>query len=207
MQTVDDHKRTVEGLVMIAVVVLGAACGPDLSEFQHLRDPRVTHKPPLRMLVTELTGAPAETVGPAFKALYGVRYSLDNPDDGLEARDRAPRARWPVSVDTPDEQWRGIFGVPISKSIAQLPAEAAETKPPVRLETWEYGTVGEILHIGSYDSEPPTVDRLFAFVREKECTITGLHEEEYLKGPGMFLAGNPDEYQTIIRYPLRCPRP
>ena len=32
--------------------------------------------------------------------------------------------------------------------------------------------------------------------------VSGLHEEDYLKGPGFLFAGNPDEYLTLIRYPV-----
>ncbi len=32
---------------------------------------------------------------------------------------------------------------------------------------------------------------------------TGEHEEEYLKGPGMFGTGGPEKYLTIIRYRLK----
>jgi len=40
------------------------------------------------------------------------------------------------------------------------------------------------------------------FIEENEYKVTGAHEEEYLKGPGMFFMGNPKKYQTIIRYPV-----
>jgi hypothetical protein len=30
-----------------------------------------------------------------------------------------------------------------------------------------------------------------------------IHEEEYIKGPGMIFAGNPETYLTIIRYPVQ----
>ena len=72
----------------------------------------------------------------------------------------------------------------------------------LKLETWEYGEVAEILHIGSYATENPTVEKLHQFITESGYEIVGPHEEEYLKGPGMFGKGNPDKYQTIIRYPV-----
>jgi effector-binding domain-containing protein len=59
--------------------------------------------------------------------------------------------------------------------------------------------VAEILHVGSYSSEEPDIRRLHAFVESKGYRVIGDHEEEYVKGPGMFFAGDPDKYLTIIR--------
>lgn len=161
----------------------------------------------MRMLVAELRGAPAQTVGRAFGVLYKLRYSLDEPDHNLKKEESSPRARWPVSLETPPEEWTGLFAVPVSNHIESLPPEAAASEPPVRLETWQYGLVAEILHIGPYDREPASVAKLMEFIRKKGCRVSGLHEEEYLKGPGMIFKGDPEEYQTILRYPITCPRP
>ncbi|MDP2984459.1 MAG: GyrI-like domain-containing protein [Candidatus Latescibacter sp.] len=60
--------------------------------------------------------------------------------------------------------------------------------------------MAEILHIGPYDREEPAITRLTAFIKDKGYSIVGDHEEEYLKGPGMFSKGNPEKYYTIIRY-------
>jgi hypothetical protein len=92
--------------------------------------------------------------------------------------------------------------MPVSDSVMELPEKIREEYPKLRLETWEYGMTAEILHIGSYLSEPPTVAKLHELIAEEGYEISGPHEEEYLKGPGMFGAGNPDKYYTIIRYPV-----
>ncbi|HVN66873.1 MAG TPA: hypothetical protein VMT55_00750, partial [Candidatus Sulfotelmatobacter sp.] len=77
-------------------------------------------------------------------------------------------------------------------------------RPPagmtIQLTTWQYGTVAQILHIGPYDKERPDVDRLHEFIRANGYRITGMHEEEYIRGPGMFFRGNPEKYFTVIRY-------
>jgi hypothetical protein len=57
--------------------------------------------------------------------------------------------------------------------------------------------------VGGYDKEKPTIERLKAFIEQSGYEIAGLHEEEYLRGPGMIFRGNPDTYLTIIRYPVR----
>lgn len=80
-----------------------------------------------------------------------------------------------------------------------MPAQKKDLEPRVKIEYWEYGQVAEILHIGSYSEESPTIERLHQFIKDSGYKIVGDHEEEYLKGPGMFFKGNPAKYRTIIR--------
>ena len=50
------------------------------------------------------------------------------------------------------------------KTIVSLPSEIQKEYPTLKIETWEYGTVAEILHIGPYTKEQPTVQRLTDFI-------------------------------------------
>ena len=67
------------------------------------------------------------------------------------------------------------------------------------IRTWEYGMVAEVLHVGSYSSEEPDIRRLTDFIASQGYRVIGDHEEEYVKGPGVFFAGDPAKYLTIIR--------
>ncbi|MFH0768533.1 MAG: GyrI-like domain-containing protein, partial [Chloroflexota bacterium] len=67
----------------------------------------------------------------------------------------------------------------------------------VKLETWDYGTVAQILHLGSYDQEQPNIERLHKFIEESGYEIAGMHEEEYLTRPDSKFP------KTIIRYPVK----
>lgn len=78
-----------------------------------------------------------------------------------------------------------------------------DSLPPngrLKLTTWSYGPTAEILHLGPYAGETATIARLKAFITNQGYRIVGMHEEEYLKGPGLFGKGNPLKYQTLIRY-------
>ena len=111
---------------------------------------------------------------------------------------KALRARWPDSDRVPREEWTGIWALPVPEDTMDVPQKIPEI--PVELQTWEYGTVAQILHIGPYKTEGKTVEKLRHFIEENGYEIAGAHEEEYLKGPGMFSKGNPRKYRTIIRY-------
>jgi len=67
----------------------------------------------------------------------------------------------------------------------------------VKIETWEYGTVAQILHLGPYDEEGPTVERLHKFIEDNGYGIAGMHEEEYLTTPDAKVI------KTIIRYSIK----
>ena len=93
--------------------------------------------------------------------------------------------------------------MPVPDEVTTLPEYEAEAGLKVALTTWEYGEVAEILHIGPYDKEDQTIAKLMTFIEQQGYEIIGEHEEEYLKGPGMFFKGNPEKYYTIIRYQVK----
>ena len=132
--------------------------------------------------------------------LFKTYWKLKKQVEGLE--NAAPLARWPLGLDTPKDKWVGIYGLPVPDEVEKLPESDGEG-PEVRLEHWEYGETAEILHVGSYSDETPTIERLHKFIEEQGYAIAGPHEEEYIKGPGMFFKGNPDKYKTIIRYQVK----
>ena len=67
------------------------------------------------------------------------------------------------------------------------------------ITTWAYGDVAEILHVGPYNAEQPDIERLLNFIKSRGYRVVGDHEEEYVRGPGMLFASDPDKYLTIIR--------
>jgi hypothetical protein len=52
------------------------------------------------------------------------------------------------------------------------------------------------MHFGPFADEPPTVERLLAFVGESGLKIRGRHEEWYLSRPGA------KAMKTVILYPV-----
>lgn len=73
----------------------------------------------------------------------------------------------------------------------------------VELFTYEEGLCVQILHIGPYDNEPATVERMHRLLPSGNCSLdfsdTRLHHEVYLSDPRKCA---PDELRTIIRHPV-----
>jgi hypothetical protein len=179
------------GVVASSLIGAGAAVGQDLSAYEFLKTPRLTTMARQKMLVVEAKGDPNVVAGDAFGLLFKTFFSLKG------VRMTAPRARWANIATDPKDEWVGLYGLPLPDSVTGLP----EGTQGVRIEEWDYGDVAEILHVGPYSEETPTIERLHAFINESGFAIAGPHEEEYLKVPGM--AASPADYWTIIRYPVK----
>jgi len=186
-------------LFFIFAVLLLFSCQRDLSEFDYLVQPQIIYKQAQKMLVVEMKGDPNVVGKDAFKQLFKTFFTLKKQFKDIQMA--PPRARWALSVDTPADEWVGLYALPISKSVDQIP-ELKGISHNARIETWYGCDITEILHIGAYMDETPTIEKLKAFINERGYEISGDHEEEYLKGPGMFFKGNPKKYRTIIRYEI-----
>jgi hypothetical protein len=161
-------------------------------------EPQIVEMPVQKMAVVYGKGRPDKVFSEVFPALFGSVYTLkfDLKKRGLPTfKVSAPRSRYPDGLLVPMEQWTIITGIPVPEDTTSLPQKVPAIE--VKLETWEYGTVAQILHLGAYDREKPTVERLHSFIEDSGYRIAGVHEEEYLTKPDAKVM------KTIIRYQVR----
>ena len=161
-------------------------------------EPYIAEKPRRKMAVVRWVGSPIEAAEHGMPALYGAVYGLrfQRTGAGLPVfKVTGLRARWPDAHLKPKDEWSSEWALPVPDDTTELPAKVPE--PPVSLETWEYGTVAEVLHLGAYDEEGPNIQRLHAFIAAQGYALAGPHEEEYLTSPKAKMQ------KTIIRYAVR----
>jgi hypothetical protein len=161
-------------------------------------EPKIIKMPPQKMAVVSGKGTSDKVFSELMPALYGSVYTLkfDLKKKGLPTcKVSGLRARYPDANLVPKDEWTHIIGLPIPMDTEVLPQKIPGVE--VRIETWDYGTVAQILHLGSYSEEGPTIDRLFKFIDDSGCEIAGPHEEEYLTQPDAKVV------KTIIRYEVR----
>ena len=161
-------------------------------------EPQILEMPPQKMAVVYGKGAPDKVFSELMPALYGSVYTLkfDLKKKGLPTfKVSGLRARYPDAHLVPKEEWTHIIGLPIPQDTTSLPQKVPGIE--VKIETWEYGMVAQILHLGAYDQEEPTINRLHRFIEDGGYDITGMHEEEYLTKPDAKVV------KTIIRYEVR----
>ena len=190
-------------ILVVAALISVPSIAQDLnvSQFEHLKEPKISSKENQKVLVVEAKGDPNLRSGKAFGLVFQLYYRIqETPKGPMQA---APRARWLVSLDTPRSEWIGSYALPVSETVIQLPQYEAQEGLKASLTIWEYGEVAEILHVGPYNREEPTIKRLIEFIKKQGYMIVGAHEEEYIKGPTMYGPGDPEGYVTIIRYRVR----
>ncbi len=163
-----------------------------------LTEPQILQMPPQRMAVVYGKGAPEEVFSTLMPVLYGSVYTLkfELKKKGLPTfKVSGLRARYPDAHLVPMEQWTHIIGLPVPEDTASLPQKVAAAE--VKAETWQYGTVAQILHLGPYDQEEATIARIHQFIVDNGYELAGMHEEEYLTHPDAKVV------KTIIRYPVK----
>jgi hypothetical protein len=162
--------------------------------------PELVEMPARLMAVVHTVGDPTDVGQRVFPALYGAAYTLKFAlkKQGVEFKVAPPAARWFGGPDwalLPREEWKASWGMPVPEGTTEVVQKDPET--PVVLETWEYGQVAQVLYVGAYADETPTIELLHRFIAEQGLEICGPHEEEYLSRPE---AKAP---KTIIRYQVR----
>ena len=162
------------------------------------KDPQIVDMPPQKMAVVYGKGTPDKVFAELMPALYGSVYTLkfDLKKKGLPTfKVTGLRARYPDAHLVPKEEWTHIIGLPVPEDTTSLAQKNPDIE--VKIETWDYGTVAQILHLGAYSEEGPTIERLHKFIEESGYQIAGDHEEEYLTTPDAKVP------KTLIRYTVK----
>ncbi len=193
------------------------------KQFKHLytasaKQPQVVDVPPLSYLAINGRGDPntAQEYQDALAALYGLSYALKFgfKKQGVDYPIMPLEGLWWVEDisqfdygDKSNWQWMMMIMQPEivnSNSVERACAELSRKKdlislPKIRLETYHEGTSTQIMHLGPFSAEPPTIDRLHRFIDESGYVINNRHHEIYLSD---FRRAAPEKLKTIIRYPV-----
>jgi hypothetical protein len=182
--------------------------------------PVIVEVPELGFLMLDGRGDPnsAEAYQAALQALDGVAYTLKKADperdfkvaplEGLWWTDSEPPTLEALKTDRHAWNWTMMIAVPDAVTAAEVAAaaDAAARRRPlpaarlVRLERFAEGHVAQIMHIGPYAEEAPTIARLHEFVAEQGYELRGRHHEVCLGDPRRTA---PERLKTVLRHPVR----
>ena len=70
----------------------------------------------------------------------------------------------------------------------------------IKLETLDEGLSAQILYIGPFSGEKPTIQRIHDFIQEQGGSLAQKHHEIYLSDPRKTA---PEKLKTIIRQPFK----
>ena len=152
----------------------------------------------------------------AVEALYSVSYAASSrarrSSTGTTSSDRSrgcgmpsveafidrSKAEWLWTVIIRQPEWitAELFERAVAKAVKKQPAAEA-----VRLEAYAEGLSVQILHVGSYDDEGPTIARMHQeFLPANGYVENGRHHEIYLSDPRRVEAAR---LKTVLRQPVR----
>lgn len=184
------------------------------------RDFSLVDVPEMQFLMLDGHGDP--NTEPAYQeaveSLYGVAYKLkfmskkqlekDYVVPPLEGLWWADDMETFISRDKSAWDWTMMIMQPewiTPEMFAQAVAEVQKSKAlpalsKMRLERYAEGLSVQILHIGSYDAEAPTLERLHReFIPQNGYVEAGKHHEIYLSDPRKVA---PEKLKAVLRQPV-----
>ena len=182
--------------------------------------PELVDVPPLDYLMIDGSGDPntaaayAEAVQALYSVAYTVRFALKRAPDPVDAPVMPLEGLWWVtdmSTFSAEDKSRWDWTMMIVQSehvtadVANSARETAARKKGlpaierVRLERFAEGRAAQILHVGPYSSEGPTIAALHRFIADSGLALSGKHHEIYLGDPRRTA---PERLRTIIRQPV-----
>ncbi len=184
-------------------------------------DPVLIDVPELSFLMVDGRGDPntAPEYTQAIEALYAVSYALkfalrSGPDAidyvvmPLEGLWWAPDMGSFTSGDRSAWEWTAMIGQPpqaTAEIVSEAVRAAADKKPlpaapRLRLARLTEGACAQVMYVGPYSAEAPTILRLQEYIAAAGREPHGKHHEIYLSDPRRVA---PEKLRTIIRQPVR----
>jgi hypothetical protein len=125
--------------------------------------------------------------------LEGLWWSNDLPAFSLEDKSSW---RWTAMIMQPDLVTDDLVHRSIVEASEKKPLPAASK---LRFDRFREGLAAQVLHVGPYSAEGPTVERLHAFIAEAGLSRRDKHHEIYLSDPSR---ADPAKLKTVVRQPV-----
>jgi len=183
-----------------------------------------TEVPEMQFIMVDGIGSPGEAQEylDALAVLYPVAYKIKflskakgkdyvvPPLEGLwwadDMKDFTTGNRykwnWTMMIMQPDWITNETFKKALEETKKKKP-ELLKLLPKLRLEEYKEGKAAQIMHIGPYSEEGPTVQKVHDFINNEGGTFDGhkqKHHEIYLSDPRK---ANPATMRTVIRQPFK----
>ncbi len=197
------------------------------KEYKNLYNPSskevvIVEVPTFSYLMVDGQGNPntSQDYKDAIEALFGVSYTLKFmikkgkratdygvlPLEGLWWADNMDAF---TSGDKDEWKWTAMIMQPTKLVTSELVKEAVDqlkkkknppTLPKLRFEKLTEGLSVQIMHIGPYSAEKPTIEKLHSFIKQNGYEPTGKHHEIYISDP---MKSAPEKAKTVIRQPMK----
>ena len=195
------------------------------KELKHLYRPStkkcaLVEVPAMNFLMIDGTGDPntAQAYKDAIEALYAVSYALkfmikkgeQAVDYGVMPLEGLWRVEDMAEFDVNHNEnwlWTAMIMQPeyVTAELVEVAKEATAKKknptalPKLRFEAFAEGLAAQIMHIGPYAEEAPTITKLHEYIAELGRERRGKHHEIYLSDARRTA---PEKLKTIVRQPV-----
>ncbi|MBN1874785.1 MAG: GyrI-like domain-containing protein [Anaerolineae bacterium] len=196
------------------------------KEWSHLYSPSskafsIVDVPEMQFLMVDGHGDPnmAQAYTDAVAALYAVAYKIKFTGKKLPDSDyvvppleglwwSGDMASFTISRDKSAWDWTMMIMQPdwvtpemFAQALVAVQKKDLAALSKIRMERYHEGLSVQILHIGSYDAEAPTLHKLHhEFIPQNGYMMAGKHHEIYLSDPRKVA---PEKLKTVLRQPVR----
>jgi hypothetical protein len=155
----------------------------------------------------------SQAVEALFAVSYATKFAIKKGPDPIDYAVMPLEGLWwadDMSAFTTDDKsawkWTMMIMQPefVPGDVITAAIDTVRTKnklaavDQLRLEKFEEGRCAQLLHVGPFSEEGPSVERLHAFI-DAQATRTGKHHEIYLSD---IRRAAPSKWKTIIRQPM-----
>lgn len=174
--------------------------------------------PSMKYLMVDGKGDPntsleySQAVEALFAVSYAVKFMVKKSSQAIDYGVMPLEGLWWAddmtaftANDKANWKWTMMIMQPgfVSDDVIVVAMQEAQKKAlpalhRLRLEWFEEGRCAQVLHIGPFSSEGPTIERLHQFIDDK-TSRRGKHHEIYLSD---IRRAAPEKWKTIIRHPM-----
>lgn len=196
------------------------------KELKHLYRPsaktvETADVPKMNFLMLDGEGDPntsqafQDAIGVLYPLSYTLKFMIKKGEIGIDYGVLPLEGLWwaddmaSFSVENKDGwKWTLMIMQPelITNAMVEEAIETVKKKknpvslPLVKFNSFEEGRVAQIMHIGPFSEEGPTVEKVHSFIEENGCLRKGKHHEIYLSD---IRRAAPENWKTIIRQPMK----
>ena len=176
--------------------------------------------PEMKFLMIDGSGDPntSKLYQDAVAALFGISYTLKfmikkgnekidysvMPLEGLWWMDDMQKFttlnkdewKWTMMIMQPQFITAELVETAIDEMLKKKKLAA---RPNVRFEKFTEGKTAQIMHIGPFSEEGPTIQKVHDFILENGFKLSGKHHEIYLSD---IRKAKPEKWKTIVRQPF-----
>jgi hypothetical protein len=194
------------------------------KEFKHLyrssaKKVEVVEVPKMNFLMIDGDGGPnhptfQNAIEVLFPLSYTLKFMIKKSDIGIDygvlpleglwwaddmssfIKDKKDDWKWTLMIMQPELVKKEM----VVKAIEEVRKKKNPVALPlVRFESFAEGKAAQIMHIGPFSEEGPTVEKAHAFIGDSGSHRIGKHHEIYLSD---IRRAAPEKWKTIIRQPM-----